>query len=983
MNLTYIDPLLHMQFIIWHQVYDLHSAGEECCLMHSKEQPAKLAMLLLLALLLLCNGVVNVHCSTIYKSSVDLPVLLDFKKGIASHPQGALSSWNTTTHFCRWNGVNCTTTPPFRVQQLVLPGLDLSGQITSSLGNLTFLEVLDLSANNFVGPLPILGHLQRLHTLYLNNNSLNGIIHSSLTNCSNLVNLDLSLNLLVGVIPPKLDLLSHLFYFNLSINSLVGVIPMKLVLLSNLTYLDLSVNFLVGQIPPKLDFLSNLIILDLSENSLVGQIPPSLGFLPNLAYIYLRSNQLEGSIPELGQLPRLQELILGNNKLSGELPHAILNSSGSLRLFGLEFNMLSKALPPNIGDRLPNLVQITLAGNMFEGNIPASLGNAQGLEVIDLSNNSFTGTIPTSFGKLSNLTVLNLENNQLETKDNRDWEFINALRNCRSLIKLSVSYNQLQGLIPQSVGDLAPSLEQLLLLGNNLSGQVPQSIRKLSALTKLSLGENNLSGTIEGWVGDLKGLVVLYLQSNSFTGLIPSSIGKLAQLTYLYIGENKFEGHIPAIMGNLPLSRLHLGDNNFQGYIPSNFGNLQELVLLNLSHNNLQGDIPQISNLNQLTSLDLSSNKLTGKIPDSLDQCYGLVSLQMDQNFLSGNIPVTFGKLLSLSMLNLSHNHLSGTIPLALSKLDYLINLDLSYNNLDGELPRNGVFGNATAVSIEGNWELCGGAMDLHMPMCPAVSWRSETKYYLVRALIPLFGFASLVMLTYIIFFGKKTSQRTYSILLSFGKKFPRVAYNDLAQATGNFSELNLVGRGSYGSVYRGKLTQAKIQVAIKVFNLDMKCADKSFVTECEVLSRIRHRNLVPILTACSTVDNKGDTFKALVYEFMPNGNLDTWLHNKFASSSSKWLSLAQRASIATGMADALAYLHNDCESQIVHCDLKPTNILLDNDMNAYLGDFGIASLVGQSSLATSTGLKGTIGYIPPGIVVPTLPFLMPICYLY
>jgi len=154
--------------------------------------------------------------------------------------------------------------------------------------------------------------------------------------------------------------------------------------------------------------------------------------------------------------------------------------------------------------------------------------------------------------------------------------------------------------------------------------------------------------------------------------------------------------------------------------------------------------------------------------------------------------------------------------------------------------------------------------------------------------------------------------------------------------------------------------------VAIKVFDLDMKCADTSFVTECEVLSRIRHRNLVPILTACSTIDNKGDTFKALIYEFMPNGNLDTWLHNKYLGSSSKYLSLAQRASIAIGIADALAYLHNDCERQIVHCDLKPTNILLDHDMNAYLGDFGIASIIGHSSLDTSMGLKGTIGYIAP-----------------
>jgi serine/threonine protein kinase len=165
--------------------------------------------------------------------------------------------------------------------------------------------------------------------------------------------------------------------------------------------------------------------------------------------------------------------------------------------------------------------------------------------------------------------------------------------------------------------------------------------------------------------------------------------------------------------------------------------------------------------------------------------------------------------------------------------------------------------------------------------------------------------------------------------------------------------------------------------VAIKVFDLEMKFADKSFVTECDVLRSIRHRNLLPILTACSTINNNGDAFKALIYEFMPNGNLDAWLHSKFAGGSSKYLSLAQRASIAVGIADALAYLHHDCERQIVHCDLKPTNILLDDDMNAYLGDFGIASLVGHSSSHTSDGLKGTIGYIAPGILILTLAFFV------
>ncbi|CAO2039664.1 unnamed protein product [Urochloa humidicola] len=315
-----------------------------------------------------------------------------------------------------------------------------------------------------------------------------------------------------------------------------------------------------------------------------------------------------------------------------------------------------------------------------------------------------------------------------------------------------------------------------------------------------------------------------------------------------------------------------------------------------------------------------------------------------------------------------------GFIPIELGDLQHLTQLDLSYNNLQGEVPKIGVFGNAKSVSLLSNSGLCGGVWDLHMPPCSTVSRSKETLYYLIRVLIPLFGIMSSILLIYAIIPQKKKSATGYSSLFSFGKKFPRVSYKDLAQATENFSEFNLIGRGSYGSVYRGKLTQAKMQVAIKVFDLEMRFADKSFVSECEVLRRIRHRNLLSILTACSTMDNRGNDFKALIYEFMQNGNLDTWLHGKRGGIAPKFLGLARKISIAVDIADALAYLHHDCGRPIVHCDLKPTNILLDDDMNAYLGDFGIASLVYDSKSTTveqigynsSVTVSGTIGYIAP-----------------
>ncbi|CAL4968248.1 unnamed protein product [Urochloa decumbens] len=697
-------------------------------------------------------------------------------------------------------------------------------------------------------------------------------------------------------------------------------------------------------------FLAKLEVLTFSKNGLSGIIPPGLGNITSLSGIDLSQNQLNGPIPsEFWHMPNIEELYLDENNLSGGIPQIISNLS-SLQVLSLAYNMLGSTLPPNIGNALPSITNLYLGMNMFEGPIPASLGNASGLKELDLSSNKFTGQIPSIFRKLPSLFTLNLEQNMLEASYSDGWEFFQDLTNCRSLEVLSLSNNHLQGFIPSSIANLSTNLTKLVLGGNYLSGIVPSSIGNLSSLIQLSLDTNNLTGTIEEWIGKLIKLQRLNLQENSFTGTIPPSIINLAQLTFLSFAENKFTGLIPPSMGN----------------------QLQQISMLNLSYNNFQGSIPvEFGNLKQLTILDLSSNKLSGEIPETLGECQQLFTVQVGRNILTGNIPTNFSKLYSLSILNVSHNNLFGTLPTCLDNLK-LLKLDLSYNNFQGEIPTNGVFNNATVSSLDGNPGLCGGVMDFHVPACHFVPRRVETINYLVKTLFPMFGFMSFMMLIYIIIHGKKTPRRPY-LSFSFGKKFPKVSYKDLAQATGNFSKSNLIGRGSYGSVYEGKLTQAKMQVAIKVFDLEMRCANRSFISECEVLRSIRHRNLLPILTACSTIDNSGNDFKALIYVFMHNGNLDKWLHHK-PHLAPKHLGLIQRMNVAISIADALAYLHYDCGRPIIHCDLKPTNILLDDDMNAHLGDFGIANLVldsgsmavGHLGVNSSVAATGTIGYIAP-----------------
>lgn len=862
-------------------------------------KPLKSTMLLLLVLLLLSHGASTINCSTLPGNSTDVLSLLDLKA--ANDLTGVLNSWNSSLNHCMWNGITCSLKHPGRVTRLDLARYKLAGSITSSLANLTFLRELDLSDNGFSGELPPLSHLHKLEILNLSSNAFQGVIPDSLLNCS------------------------------------------------NLRVLDLSRNHLVGEVPYQVGRLSNLSVLRLSWNNLTGIIPATLSNITHLSKVALSFNHFTGNIPDgLGELP-IEFLYLGMNSLAGKIPQDVFNLS-SLRELHLVLNSLSGSLPSDIGGTLPNIQRLYLGSNMFDGQIPDSLGNSSGLDWIDLSGNHFTGPISSSLGKLSKLSVLNLEENNLGGTGTQSLEFIHALRNCTILNVLTVEKNNLQGVIPSSVGNLSINLQHLLLGGNNLSGIVPPSIGKLRGLIRLGLGDNTFSGTIGEWVGQLEKLQGILLQGNTFSGSIPPSISNLTWLSVLSLGHNKFEGTIPPSLGRL-----------------------QRLSAMDLSYNNLQGNIPlEIGNLNQLINISVSANKLTGKIPDTLGQCKDLTNVQMGQNFFTGNIPPFFSSLNSLSVLNLSHNHLSGTIPTNLSNLQLLTYLDLSYNHLYGEVPGDGAFASSATVLLDGNWGLCGGATQLHMSLCPSKSRGIKWRNNLIGVLIAVFGFMSLALLVYLLLPLKKSSRES-SLQMSYSvEAFPKVSYSDLAQATEDFSDSNLVGRGSCGSVYKGKLKEHKLDVAVKVFDLEMRGAERSFMSECEALRSIQHRNLLSIITACSTVDSEGNLFKAIVYDLMPNGNLDTWLHPKEDGKSPKHLSFPQRISIAVNIADALDYIHHDCGRPTVHCDLKPSNILLDDDMNALLGDFGIARFYEDSfsasaeSSSSSVSMKGTIGYIAP-----------------
>ncbi|XP_065625046.1 probable LRR receptor-like serine/threonine-protein kinase At3g47570 [Quercus suber] len=193
----------------------------------------------------------------------------------------------------------------------------------------------------------------------------------------------------------------------------------------------------------------------------------------------------------------------------------------------------------------------------------------------------------------------------------------------------------------------------------------------------------------------------------------------------------------------------------------------------------------------------------------------------------------------------------------------------------------------------------------------------------------------------------------------------------------------------NFGSVYKGILDQGRHTIAIKVLNLLRHGASKSFMAECEALQNIRHRNIVKVLTSCSSIDYQGNDFKALVYEFMANGNLDEWLHPTLRTGETleerRNLSLLQRLDIAIDVANALNYLHYHCHTPIIHCDLKPSNVLLDDEMVGHVDDFGLARLLFDAAQdysihqSSSIGIRGTIGYTSPVLPEQIIDIIDPI----
>ncbi|KAF3507789.1 hypothetical protein F2Q69_00000866 [Brassica cretica] len=656
-----------------------------------------------------------------------------------------------------------------------------------------------------------------------------------------------SLNLggfkLAGVISPSIGNLSFLISLNLGDNSFVGTIPQEVGMLFRLQYLNMSFNLLEGKIPHSLSNCYRLSTLDLSSNRLEHNVPSELGSLSKLVIMHLNNNKLTGEFPaSLGNLTSLQELDFAYNNMEGEIPFDVARLT-EMVFFQVSQNRFSGVFPPALYN-MSLLESLSLAGNSFSGELRADFGDLlPNLRTVVMGRNEFTGAVPITLANISTL--------------GSHLEFIGALGNCTQLEYLDVGYNRLGSELPASIANLSTKLTILSLGGNLISGTLPHEIGNLISLQKLSL------------------------ETNLLTGELPISFGKLLKLQVLDLYSNAISGEIPSYLGNVTrLQMIHL----LNGTIPLEILQIPSLAYLDLSNNFLTCSLPEeVGKLQLLVGLAASNNKLSGHLPHTLGGCLSLEFLYMQGNSFDGDIP-DISQLVSLRNLDFSNNNLSGSIPRYLATFHLLRNLNLSVNKFEGSVPVEGVFRNATADSVFGNLNLCGGIREMQLQPCTVQASPKPRKHLSLEKKVAI---------------GMKKNNASGgnpSDSSTLGMFFEKISFEELRDATSGFSSSNLIGPGNFG--------------------------------DPEDLESV--------------------------------------------NDHSRILTPPDKLNIAIDVASALEYLHVECHDPVAHCDLKPSNVLLDDDLTAHVGDFGLARFLYKYDRETflnnfsSAGVRGTIGYAAP-----------------
>ncbi|KAG5243190.1 LRR receptor serine/threonine-protein kinase [Salix suchowensis] len=709
---------------------------------------------------------------------------------------------------------------------------------------------------------------------------------------------------------------------------------------------------LSGSLAPELGQLSHLKILDFTWNKLTGSIPREIGNLSSLTLLLLNGNKLSGSLPdELGYLSKLDRLQVDQNNISGPLPKSFANMS-SIRHLHLNNNSISGQIPPELY-KLSALFHLLLDNNNLSGYLPPELSKLSEMRIIQLDNNNFSGSgIPATYSNLSRLAKLSLRNCSLHGS-------IPDLSSIRKLYYLDLSKNKLGGSIPSKLSD---SMRTIDLSENHLSGPIPGSFSNLPFLQRLSLESNQLNGSVPAEI---------WQNMNST---------KSARLT-IDLRNNSLSSISGAL--NLPDNvTLRLGGNPICK--TANTANLMQFC-----GSEAGGDWTTERSMNSTTTCPVQACPIDNffeYVPASPLPCFCASPLKVGYRLKSPSFSyfdpyAPRFELYVTSSLNLNPYQLAidsyfweeGPRLRMYLKLFPLANTTHSNTFNVSEVQRiRGIF---TSWQFPGdnffgpyellNFTLVGPYAGMHFDP----KRKSISKGVLVAIILGAIACAIAIssVLTLLIAGRFARNHRKLSSRHLTSKAFMKIdgvkdfTFKELALATDNFNSSTQVGRGGYGKVYRGIISDNSV-VAIKCTEEGSLQGQKEFLTEIKLLSRLHHRNLVSLVGYCDEEE------QMLVYEFMPNGTLRDWLSDKGKGT----LNFGTRLSIALGSAKGILYLHTEAQPPVFHRDIKATNILLDSKLNAKVADFGLSRLApvlddeGNLPNHVSTVVRGTPGYLDP-----------------
>ncbi|GLT63592.1 hypothetical protein SLA2020_361480 [Shorea laevis] len=656
------------------------------------------------------------------------------------------------------------------------------------------------------------------------------------------------------------------------------------------------------------------------------------------------------------------------------------------------------------------VTQIEIPNQNVAGTLPPDLKYLSALTIFEVTNNQLTGAIPSLAG-FSSLEGANFDNNSFTSFP---ADFFTGLT---SLVTVVLDFNPFAPWeIPASLKE-ATVLHTFSALSANLIGTIPDIFGPgaFSKLSQLRLSFNQLEG---GLPASFAGSKIQYLFLNEMN--LSGSIQVLQNMTFLWdvdLSGNHFTGPLPDFSHLTQLSSLNLGDNQFTGVVPMSLVDLHYLYFVNLNNNLLQGPTPKFSPNFTAGEVDIITGTNRFCLSDPGAACDNRVNILLSiveavsypvilaeswigndpcnswrgitcnsngnimiVNFknlgLSGPISSNFSMLTSLTTLDLSNNNLTGTIPSELTNLASLSELDVSNNNLYGKVP---TFKQNVNVITAGNPNVgkdapppsaSPGTPDGSGEGSPASSQKkSQTAKVAGSVVGAISGLGAVGM--GICLYARKQKHSSTIESPNMVVKHPChsgdqevvkvISTQVLRTATNNFSEENILGRGGFGTVYKGELHNGT-RIAVKRMESSImnEKALAEFKSEIAVLTKVRHRNLTALLGYCLDENER-----LLVYEYMPQGTLSRHLFN-WKKGGLKPLEWTRRLTIALDVARGLEYLHTLARESIIHRDLKPANILLGDDMHAKIADFGLVRLVPDGKYSVDTRIAGTFGYLAP-----------------